>query len=122
MIIKLPESNEFKLGVEVTGRVSLSEEKEWIKNIEGIIDECGEINLLVVLDEKANWGIKAGVEDLKWITTHMKQINKVAIVSSSTVWKWLVTLDGFFAQYVGIGEKHFQTSELDDAWTWINQD
>ena len=122
MISKLDESNEFKLGVEVTGKVSLAQDNLWIENIQSIIREYGEINLLIVLNENASWGVKAGVEDLNWMLKNMKFINKIAIVSSSNVWKWLTSIDGFFAQYLGIGEKHFEHSDIDQAWTWINQD
>ena len=34
MIKELPENEGSNLGFEVTGKVSLEEEKEWIKNIE----------------------------------------------------------------------------------------
>ena len=121
MINVLPESNEFILGLEIRGKISLQEEQKYIKKIEDIILEYGEINILVVLDDNANWGVQAGIEDLKWLITHMKNINKIAIVSSSTVWKWLVTIDGFFAPLVGIGEKYFDIAKTEDAWTWINQ-
>lgn len=66
-------------------------------------------------------GIEAGIEDLKWIMTHMKQLNKIAIVSHSNVWKWLVTLDSPFAKMVGISEKHFEPSNMVDAWEWVRE-
>ncbi len=121
MIKELPESNGAIVGFEVTGKVSLEQEKELIGKIENVVQEYGKVSVLAVLHEDAGWGIKAGIEDLKWVATHLKNINKIAIVSSSNVWKWLVTIDGFFAPLVGIGEKHFKTSELDDAWAWLNK-
>jgi hypothetical protein len=51
----------------------------------------------------------------------MKNIDRFAVVSSSNVWKWLITIDGFFAGMMGIGEKHFQTAEIEDAWQWIRE-
>ena len=121
MINVLPESNEFILGLEVRGKTSQQEEQKYITKIEDIIQEYGEINILVVFDDDANWGTKESIENLKWLVTHMKSINKIAIVSSSAVWKWLVTIDGFFSPLVGIGEKHFDPENIEDAWTWINQ-
>ena len=121
MIKKLPESEGPFLGFEVTGKVSLEEEKEWIERVQSVVDEHGKVSVLVILDEKAGWGVKAGIEDLKWFMTHMKQINKIAVVSESSVWKWLVSLDGPFAKMVGIGEKHFELSKIKDAWSWIKE-
>ena len=121
MIKELPESQGSVLGFEVTGKVSLEEEKEWISKFENAIENHGKISALVILGEEAKWGIEAGIEDLKWIMTHMKQLNKVAVVSDSKVWKWLVALDSPFAKMVGIGEKHFQPSEIEDAWKWVKE-
>ncbi len=122
MIKELPESNGSIIGLEITGKVSLEQEKKLISKIEKIVQEYGKVSVLAILHEGASWGIKAGIEDLKWVTTHIKNINKIAIVSSSNVWKWLVTIDGFFAPLVGIGEKHFKTSDLNDAWAWIREE
>ena len=49
----------------------------------------------------------------------MKKLDKIAVVSDSNVWKWLVALDTPFAQLIGISEKHFELSELNDAWDWV---
>ena len=121
MIKELPESKGSVLGFVITGKVSLDEEKEWIDKFDNAIEKYGKISVLVVLEEKASWGIKAGIADLKWIMTHMKKLNKLAVVSESHVWKWLVALDSPFAKMVGIGEKHFELSKIEDAWSWINE-
>jgi len=121
MINELPQSAGSVLGFEITGKVSLEEEKEWIARLERLIDEHDKVSVLVILGEKASWGIEAGLEDLKWVMTHMKVINKIAVVSESSVWKWLVTLDSPFAKLVGISEKHFEPSELTDAWKWVQE-
>jgi len=121
MINKLPESEGPVLGFEVTGKVSLDEENAWIKKIEKEIEQYGKVSVLVVLGEQASWGVEAGLKDLKWIMTHLKQVHKVAIVSESKVWKWLITLDSPFAKLVGISEKHFELSEMADAWKWVKE-
>lgn len=119
MIKLLPNSHGAVIGFEITSKISLEEEKEWISKIEQVIAEYGSVSVLVVLDKEAGWGIKAGVEDLKWIMTHMNKLNKVAIVSESYVLKWLVTVDSQFAKLVGIGEKYFESEQIDEAWAWI---
>ena len=121
MIKKLPESKGPFLGFEVTGKVSLEEEKEWIEKVQSVVDKHDKVSFLVILEEKAAWGVKAGIEDLKWARTHMKHFNKLAIVSERNIWKWLVSLDSPFAKMVGIGEKHFEPSKIKDAWAWIKE-
>ena len=121
MINELPESEGPVLGFEITSKVSLEEEKEMIEKFEKALEENDKVSALVVLGEEASFGVKAGIEDLKWIMKNMKKLNKIAVVSESTVWKWLVALDSPFAKLVGISEKHFEPSELADAWTWVKE-
>ena len=121
MIKELPESEGPVLGFEVTGKVSLEDEKKWIEVIEKAIEEHGKVSVLVILGEQASWGVKAGIEDLRWVMTHMKQLSKIAVVTESSVWKWLITLDSPFAKLVGINEKHFELLQIADAWTWVKE-
>lgn len=117
MIKKLEESAGAVLGFEISGKITLEQEQETVATVENVLKDHDKVSLLVVLGEHADWGVKAGMEDLKWTLKHLKQINKVAIVSSSTVLKWLTTLDSPFAKMIGMEEKHFE--DLDQAWAWI---
>ncbi|MCD4824422.1 MAG: STAS/SEC14 domain-containing protein [Phycisphaerae bacterium] len=119
MITKLPESQGAVLGVRITGKVSLEMEKQWIGEVEKVIEEHGKLKILVFLDEHATWGLKAGIEDLKWVLTHMKDMEKVAIVADSLFWKWYVALDRPFGKMVGIDEKYFEPTEITAAWEWL---
>lgn len=121
MIKELPESKDNVLGFEISGKVSMDQEKEWEAKLENALEQYKEINVLVVLQEKASWGVKSGIEDLKWILQHMKRFNKIAIVSDSSVWKWLIAVDSQFAKMVGISEKHFEIAQMDEAWAWIKE-
>lgn len=121
MINELPESEGSVLGVEITSKVTLEEEKEWVERFDKAIEEHGEVSALVVLGEDAGFGIKAGIEDLKWILKNLKKLNKIAVVSESKVWKWLIALDSPFASLVGISEKHFEPSEIAGAWSWVKE-
>ncbi len=121
MIKELPESQGDALGFEITGKVSLEEEKRWIKRIEGAIEEYGRVSTLLILGDEAGWGIKAGIEDLRWVTMHVKQLNKIALVSDRGVWKWLMALDTPFARMAGVREKYFQPEEVEEAWRWIRE-
>lgn len=121
MIRKLPESEGAIIGVEVSGKIDSSEENKWIEAFDRLIEEHGSINILVLLDGKINMDLDAAYDDLKWIFKHLKNINKLAIVSQSTVLSWLVAADSPFGKLVGISEKHFETSKLEDAWSWVRE-
>ncbi|MGA1621965.1 MAG: STAS/SEC14 domain-containing protein [Synechocystis sp.] len=121
MITKLPESHDSVLGVKITGKVSEAEELEWIAHFDNLVEQYGKVSGLVILGEQAHWGVKAGYEDLKWLITHWDKLNRIAIVSDSMVWKWLVAIDSPFAKLFGIKEKHFEGSDIDAAWAWVSQ-
>ncbi|MGI9280792.1 MAG: STAS/SEC14 domain-containing protein [Endozoicomonas sp.] len=119
MIKQLPESEGSVLGFEISGKVSLEEEKEWIQKIEAVLENHQKVSILAVLSDSASWGVQAGFEDLKWIMSHMKRLDKIAFVSNSNVWKWLVAADSPFAKMFGIHEQHFEHEDLNKAWQWI---
>ena len=121
MIRKLPESAGAIIGVEVSGKIDSKEENKWIDIFDKLIEEHGNINILVLLDGKINYGVDAVYDDLKWTFKNLKNMNKLAIVSESRVLGWLVAADSPFGKLAGISEKHFKTSCLQDAWSWVQE-
>ena len=121
MIKELTPSSGSVVGFEITDKVTFEEEKRWLAKLDAVVKTHGQVSVLVVLDQDAGWGVKAGLADLKWIISHMKKFNKVALVTDSVVWEWLIGVDSYFAKMVGVGEKHFTTADLDAAWDWIKE-
>lgn len=121
MIVKLPESKGATVGFKVSERVDLDQEHYAIDVCNELLKEYQKINLVVVIDGKINFGVDVFYADLKWIFAHIKNMNKLAIVSDSQVLKWLVAMDSPFGKLVGISEKHFETEKLENAWQWVNE-
>ena len=120
MISKLPQSNRNNLAYEITGKVSAEDEKTWIEDLDKMTADHDKFNVMIILGENTSWGMEAGLADIKWIIKHMDKFNKIAIVADSTVWKWLIKVDSFFAQFVGIDEKFFEVKNTDKAWVWVS--
>ncbi len=72
MIIELPESEDKALGFEITGKVTIEEEKKWVQKIEDSLRSHEKLNVLVVLNEGASWGINA-VKKMTEIKPHHTQ-------------------------------------------------
>jgi hypothetical protein len=121
MIKKLPESGGAVIGVAVSGKIDSKEETNWIEIFDRLIAEQGKINILVLLDGRINIGADAAYADLKWTFKNIKNMNKLAIISDSKVLGWLVAADSPFGKLVGVSEKHFKTSHLQDAWNWVKK-
>jgi len=122
MIIKLPASEGRYLGYEVSGTIGPDQERLWIADMEAALEMHAKVCVLLVLDPGAGWGVRAGIGDIKWVLTHMSKLDKIAIVTDEKVWQWLVNIDSQFAKLVGIGEKHFHTGEIDQAWKWLKSE
>jgi hypothetical protein len=112
----LEQSYDNHLAFRVSGKVSVEEEKEWVARFEDIIEQYGKFRVMVILSESANWGIEAVIDDLKFAITHVKNFEKLAIISTSKVMETLVAIDAFFASFMNIGEKHFTPDQTDEAW------
>ena len=121
MIKELPQSTEDVLAFEITGKVTLEEELAWIEKFDKILENKEKISAMVILGENASWGTWAGIEDIKWLFKNYKKFNKIAIVSESWVWKWLVAIDSTFAKLVGVEERQFEAHEAKEAWEWVQE-
>ena len=120
MITKLSQSNGNNLAYEITGKVSAEDEKIWIEDLNKVTAENETFNVMIILGENTSWGMEAGLADIKWIMNHMKKFNKIAFVAESSVWKWLIKVDSFFASFVGIDEKYFDAKDAKEAWEWVS--
>ncbi len=122
MITELPESEGAIVGFKVSGKIDVAEEQKWLERMDAIIAEHPKIRVLCVLESDAQWGVKAGLEDLKWISRHVDNFEKIAVVSDSMVWEWLIKVDSVLARPFGIQEKFFEMKQLNAAWEWLDKD
>ena len=121
MITLLPQSYENNLAFEVTGTVTLEEEQAFLKSLDEVLEKYDKLNTMIILGEDAKWGLDAGRANLKWLIRHMDNFNRIAIVSNSTTWKVLVTIDSFFAKFIDIHEKYFDAKDVTEAWEWVSR-
>nr|WP_319386819.1 STAS/SEC14 domain-containing protein [uncultured Roseibium sp.] len=115
----LPRSNGAILGVEISGKLDIGQEKDLTAEAEKMIEEHDKISILVVLGDQVSVSFEAAASDIKWMLTHMRHLRKVAIVADSKFLQTLVSVDAFFAKAVGIEEMHYSTDEIETAWHWI---
>ena len=107
------------LGLEISGKIDITQERELIEKAEDILKDHAKISVLVVVDKGVSATFEAAMTDLKWVIKNVKKLGKLAIVADSVFLGHLVEIDAKFAAMLDIGEKHFATDELDKAWAWI---
>lgn len=115
----LPASKGNILGLEISGKIDIEQEKDLIAKAEAILADHDKICLLVKVNENISATFDAVVADLKWMITNLKKLQKIAIIADSKFLGHLVEIDAKFAALAGIGEKHFTTEETAAAWAWI---
>lgn len=118
----LPRSRGPVLGVEITGKIEMDQEKELIAKAEDLIEDHGKISVLVIIGEHAGVSFEAAAADIKWVLTNMQHMKKVAIVTDSKLLAALVAVDATFARMVGIQEKHFDKADIETAWHWVESE
>lgn len=117
----LPRSSGPVLGIQVSGKLKIDQERELIAMAEDLLKTHEKVSFLVVLGDHVGASFEAAAADVKWLMTHLKQIARVAIVSDSKLLAALVAIDATFAKLVSIEEKHFSKDQIDDAWDWIER-
>lgn len=115
----LPRSRGAVLGVEVNGKIDLEQEQQLTAKAEELITSHDKISVLIVLGDHVGISMEAVVSDIKWILEHMKHLARFAIVTDSKLLAALVAVDATFAKMVSIQEKHFDKSEIETAWHWV---
>ncbi|MEP1931099.1 MAG: STAS/SEC14 domain-containing protein [Roseibium sp.] len=118
----LPRSNGPVLGIEVSGKLNIDQERELIAKAEELLKTHEKASFLVVLGEHVGVSFEAATADIKWIATHLNKISRLAILTDSTFLAALIAVDGTFSKLVGIEEKHFDKNDIEAAWDWIERD
>lgn len=119
MIDILPSTKPDIFAVEIYGKMNVEQENDMLVKMESILKNHKKLSLLVVLGKEVNWSVTSWLKDIKWILSHISKLDKIAVVADSKVITLLVEADAVFAKMFGIGEKAFATSELEQAWRWI---
>ena len=118
---KLPESHGKTVGYKISGKIDKVLENAWLLELDELIKEHGKINVLVWFDSKASWDFEAGMEDMSWGFHNVKNINKMALISSKDLWKWLARLSEPIVKLFGMESKYFEEPDIGDAWKWIKE-
>jgi len=114
----LDKSGGNSVGFKASGKVSGEDYDVLFTMIDKAIDEYGEINLLVLLEDFSGWADKEAAEaDFKFGTQQYKQVKRCAFVSDKKWHEWAVKILDPFTRRTE--EKFFETSDLQEGWQWV---
>lgn len=114
------------LAVEVVDGFTKTDEKFCQKLFNAKLDQGFDtVNVLVKLDEMkiSRSETKAFFEDIVWAIRNYKKLGHLAIVAHSKIIKALVPIDNLFFARASKGreERYFDISQMDEAWSFVNQ-
>lgn len=111
----LAESQDPVVGYEVRGELDEADLEAILSDLERVIDEYGEARLLVVLPEIPQPSLDALEEDLGFWMRHADELERYAVVGDGRLLEWTAKLGD---AAVDTDLRHFEESDLDDAWNW----
>jgi hypothetical protein len=118
MFEKMNESAGNVVGYRTTGRITKDDYKSLVPEVEALVEQEGNIRLLLDMEQFEGEEVKAWGADLKFGLEFRKKIEKLAIVGNKRWEKWLTAVaDPFYAQEA----EYFTTDDRDAAWSWLRE-
>lgn len=116
MLQIIPSPHEEVVVVKATGLLTDEDYKNFVPELERLINERGAISMLVEFENFKGWEPKALWEDFKIGLKHPDDFKKIAIVGDKA-WFHLFAI---IADAFTCGEvKYFNHNEIQQAWDWI---
>ena len=118
MFRKLTASSGNEVGFRVSGKLTDRDFREFIPQVEQLIDKNGRIRLLFELDDFHGWDLQAAWDDFKFSLKHLRDIERLAVVGDREWEEWMVRLAKPFAMSK---VKYYDKHRLHEAWEWLRE-
>ncbi|MEZ5874175.1 MAG: STAS/SEC14 domain-containing protein [Hyphomicrobiales bacterium] len=102
--------------IRLSGRVSTEEFDKVAAKLEAFINRHGEIRVLEVVDDFEGMDAAALWHDVKFSFRHLKDFNRIAVVSSPQIrnlWSSLVS------PFIDCEVEHFAPDQIEEARDWL---
>ncbi|WP_368504982.1 STAS/SEC14 domain-containing protein [Alkalihalophilus sp. As8PL] len=119
MIRKLSTSKNNIVEYEVDDKITEEENEQVLEELEGLINEYGQIRLLVRLNEMAGVELSAIDKRVKFAKEHLSQIEKYALVSDSNLAEYVSKVSD---KVTKMDMRHFAKDEEEMARSWVRDD
>jgi hypothetical protein len=106
------------LGFKLSGKLHDEDYKAFVPAIDSVIAKHGKARLLAQFHDFQGWDMHALWDDIKFSTTHCTQIERIALVGEKKWEEWMAKVCKPFTM---AKIQYFDASEIDKAWTWVNE-
>jgi hypothetical protein len=116
MPIKMEEMKMGKLlDVHVSGKLAKDDYKEFVPEVDRLIEQHGKIRVLLKMTDFRGWNAGALWEDIKFDLKHFSDIERVAMVGEK---KWQKGMSQFCQPFTTAKIRYFDRSKIDEAREW----
>ena len=118
MIEKLEQSSGNVIGYKMIGKIKKKDYPPMVAEIEALVEENGEINLLMDLTEFKWEKVSAWGADMGFGKEFRKSVNKAAFVGDK---KWQNMVAWLSQPFFAHEEKYFDVADREAAWAWLQE-
>ena len=118
MIETLSKSSGKVLGFKMSGKLHDEDYKHFVPLIDEAAAKSGKVRVLAQFHDFHGWDAHALWDDIKFSTTHCTKIERIALVGEKT---WEKYMAGVCKPFTMAKIKYFDASEIDQAWTWLEE-
>jgi SpoIIAA-like len=112
------EANGKVLTVNLSGKLTKEDYKQFVPEIERMIDQHGKIRILVRMHDFHGWSAGALWEDLKFDWKHFSHIERLALVGEK---RWEKGMAAFCRPFTKATIRYFDEAEAAGASDWIRE-
>ncbi len=116
MIQKLQPVKDNVIGFVFNGKLHDSDYKEFVPQIEELIEQKGKVRLLVKFESFQGWDLHAAWDDMKFGIKHYRDMERIALVGDKEWEKWMLKLS---KPFTAAEVMFFPADEIDAAWNWL---
>lgn len=105
--------------VRVSGKLTQADYDDLIPAWEQKIAEHGAMRMLLVMEDFHGWDTAAAWDDFRFGTSHVKHIERIALVGEKKWQEWLGKIGAIFMPEQ---VRYFDLANLDSAKRWVRAD
>ncbi len=106
------------VGLKLTGKLHDEDYKQFVQTMETTLTTEGKVRLFVQYEEFPVWDLYAAWEELTVGLLHYSNFERIAMVGDRKWKKWMAD---FCRPFAKAEVKYFDTSEVDAAWKWLQE-
>ena len=104
--------------ITVSGKLTAEDYKQFVPEVECLIEEQGKIRILFEMNEFHGWKLGALWEDLKFDLKHFRDIERIAMIGDKA---WEHGMATFCRPFTTAKIRYFEKGQEDQARQWLEE-